>query len=107
MLAKETCLTGRRLLYTPQIQRRLSMFLASANRLAEDVGIAATHSLGVRHCSSPSMNGNRSWRSSSLHTPLEREVVERLLPTSCFIGQPLALDADQRGIRGLLVADIK
>ena len=62
---------------------------------------------GGRHCPSPSINGNQSWRASLTHEPLEREFVERLLATSCFIGQPLPFGADKRAIRAGLIVDAK
>jgi hypothetical protein len=57
---------------------------------------------GERHCSSPSMNANDSWRGS----PLERDgVVERLLPTSCLVGQPLAACAPDGAVGALDIVD--
>ena len=61
---------------------------------------------GERHCSSPSMNGNRSWRGSASYVERGRRLVGRLerrgvspFETSRRIGQALALCAGQDAIR--------
>src|SRR5579863_7929730 len=65
---------------------------------------------GGRHCSPPSMNTKESWCGSAgaadcpCRLLSERRRIERDLATSCFVGQPLALCADQRAIgTGLVV----
>src|SRR6516162_7656554 len=57
-----------------------------------------------RHCPSPPMNGSQSWRGSLFDDGSGRPGLKRdlffALPsaTSCFVGQPLTLDALDRAI---------